>query len=252
VAKLIYSAIASLDGYIEDEKGTFGWAEPDDEVHAFVNDLERQVGTYLYGRRLYETMVGWETDPSFAEQAAVMRDFAAIWQSAEKIVYSRTLEAVSTARTRIEREFEPDAVLQLKEAAGSDLIVGGAALAAEASGQGWSTNATSFSRPSWWEAANTPSRTVSAWSSSCSRNAASPAACLPSLSRRLQRLVAQQSDAGIKRRRVEESALRRRDRSRAGGVRAHRIPTRKRSPSSSGLQPGDTVRCVAWFDGETS
>jgi dihydrofolate reductase len=132
VAKLIYSAIASLDGYIEDEKGTFGWAEPDDEVHAFVNDLERQVGTYLYGRRLYETMVGWETDPSFAEQSAVMRDFAAIWQSAEKIVYSRTLEAVSTARTRIEREFEPDAVLQLKEAAGSDLIVGGAALAAEA------------------------------------------------------------------------------------------------------------------------
>jgi dihydrofolate reductase len=106
VAKLIYSAIASLDGYIENEKGTFRWAEPDDEVHAFVNDLERQVGTYLYGRRLYETMVGWETDPSFAEQSAVMRDFAAIWQSAEKIVYSRTLEAVSTARTRIEREFD--------------------------------------------------------------------------------------------------------------------------------------------------
>jgi hypothetical protein len=84
LAKLIYSAIASLDGYIEDERGTF---EPDDEVHAFVNDLERQVGTYLYGRRLYETMVGWETDPSFAEQSAVMRDFAAIWQSAEKIVF---------------------------------------------------------------------------------------------------------------------------------------------------------------------
>ena len=132
MAKLIYWAIASLDGFIEDEHGTFAWAQPDDEVHAFVNDLERQVGTYLYGRRLYETMLGWETDPSLAEHSAVTRDFAEIWRSAEKIVYSRTLEAVATARTRLEREFEPDAVLQLKEAAGSDLVVGGAALAAEA------------------------------------------------------------------------------------------------------------------------
>jgi dihydrofolate reductase len=132
MAKLIYSAIASLDGYVEDEAGKFDWAEPDEEVHAFVNDLERQVGTYLYGRRLYETLAGWETDPSLAEHSPVMRDFAAIWQAAEKIVYSRTLEAVSTTRTRIEREFDPDAVRQEKEAAGHDLLVGGAALAAEA------------------------------------------------------------------------------------------------------------------------
>ena len=114
MAKLIYSAIASLDGYVEDEDGKFDWAEPDEEVHAFVNDLERPVGTYLYGRRLYETMAGWETDPGLAGHSPVMRDFAAIWQAAEKIVYSRTLKAVSTTRTRIEREFDPDAVRQEK------------------------------------------------------------------------------------------------------------------------------------------
>jgi len=132
MAKLVYSAIASLDGYIEDEDGGFDWAEPDAEVHAFVNDLERPAGTYLYGRRLYETMAGWETDPSFAEHSPVTRDFAAIWQAADKIVYSRTLETVSTTRTRIEREFDPDTVLRLKETADSELIVGGAGLAAEA------------------------------------------------------------------------------------------------------------------------
>jgi dihydrofolate reductase len=132
MAKLIYSAIASLDGYVEDEDGKFDWAEPDEEVLAFINDLERPVRTYLYGRRLYETMAVWETDPSFAGRSPLMRDFAAIWQAAEKIVYSGTLETVSTTRTRIEREFHPDAVRQEKEAAGSDLIVGGAGLAAEA------------------------------------------------------------------------------------------------------------------------
>jgi dihydrofolate reductase len=132
MAKLIYSAIASLDGYVEDEDGKFDWAEPDAEVHAFVNDLERPVGTHLYGRRLYETMAGWETDPGLAEVSPVSRDFAAIWQAADKVVYSRTLEAVSTARTRIEREFDPDAVRRAKEAAGRDLLVGGAGLAAEA------------------------------------------------------------------------------------------------------------------------
>lgn len=132
MAKLIYSAIASLDGYVEDEDGKFDWAEPDEEVLAFINDLERPVRTYLYGRRLYETMAVWETDPSLAGRSPLMRDFAAIWQAAEKIVYSGTLETVSTARTRIEREFHPDAVRQEKEAAGSDLIVGGAGLAAEA------------------------------------------------------------------------------------------------------------------------
>jgi dihydrofolate reductase len=132
VAKLIYSAIASLDGYVADEDGNFDWAVPDEEVHTFINDLERPVGTYLYGRRLYETMVGWETDPTLADQSPVMRDFAEIWQAADKIVYSKTLEAVSTARTRIERDFDPEAVRQIKALAGRDLIVGGPELAAQA------------------------------------------------------------------------------------------------------------------------
>jgi dihydrofolate reductase len=132
MAKLIYSAIASLDGYVEDENGKFDWAAPDEEVLAFVNDLERPVGTYLFGRRMYETMAVWETDPGLAEPSPASRDFAAIWQAAQKIVYSKTLEAVSTARTRIEREFDPDAVRREKEAAGRDLTVGGAAVAAEA------------------------------------------------------------------------------------------------------------------------
>ena len=131
MAKLIYSAITSLDGYIEDEDGKFDWAEPDDEVHAFINDLERSVGTYLYGRRLYGVMVAWEA-LTLGDQPPVMRDFAEIWRAAEKIVYSRTLEAVSTARTRIERDFDPEAVRQMKAAAGRDLTVGGAELAAQA------------------------------------------------------------------------------------------------------------------------
>src|SRR5215208_2819421 len=121
MSRLIYSAIASLDGYIADE-----------EVHGFINDLDRQVGTSLYGRRMYETMVGWETDPALAEQSPLMRDFAEIWQAADKIVYSRTLEAVSTARTRIERDFDPEAVRKMKSSAGRDMIIGGADLAARA------------------------------------------------------------------------------------------------------------------------
>jgi dihydrofolate reductase len=132
VAKLIYSAIASLDGYVADEEGNFDWAVPDEEVHTFINDLARPVGTYLYGRRLYETMVGWETDPTLADQSPVMRDFAEIWQAADKIVYSKTLEAVDTARTRIERDFDPEAVRRMKALAGRDLIVGGPELAAQA------------------------------------------------------------------------------------------------------------------------
>jgi dihydrofolate reductase len=132
VAKLIYSAITSLDGYIEDENGNFDWAEPDEEVHRFINDLVRPVGTYLYGRRMYETMVGWETDPALAEQSQVMRGFAEIWQAADKVVYSTTLEAASTARTRIEREFDPEAVRQMKAPAARDLAVGGPELAAHA------------------------------------------------------------------------------------------------------------------------
>jgi dihydrofolate reductase len=131
-AKLIYTAITSLDGYTEDEDGKFGWAEPCEEVHAFVNDLERPVGTHLYGRRMYETMRVWENDPSLAEHSPAMRDYAGIWQAADKIVYSRTLDSVSTAKTRIEREFDVDEVRLLKAAAGRDLAIGGATLASEA------------------------------------------------------------------------------------------------------------------------
>jgi dihydrofolate reductase len=131
VAKLIYSAIASLDGYVADEAGEFDWAAPDEEVHAFVNELERPAGTYLYGRRMYEVMAPWETMP-LAGQPPAMRDFAEIWRAADKIVYSGTLEAASTARTRIEREFDPDAVRQLKATAGRDLTIGGPELAGQA------------------------------------------------------------------------------------------------------------------------
>jgi dihydrofolate reductase len=129
VSRLIYSAIASLDGYIEDANGNFDWAAPDDEVHAFVNELERPVGTYLYGRRMYEAMAFWESPPDLEREPQVTQEFAQIWQAAEKIVYSTTLSAPSTARTRIEREFDPEAVRQLKTTAGRDLTVGGAGLA---------------------------------------------------------------------------------------------------------------------------
>lgn len=132
MAKLIYSSLASLDSYIADEDGTFDWAVPDEEVHAFINDLQRPIGTYLYGRRLYEVMIGWETDLTLADQSPVMRDFAELWQAADKIVYSRTLETVSTARTRIERDFDPETIRQLKTAAGHDLAVGGPDLASHA------------------------------------------------------------------------------------------------------------------------
>ncbi|HEX4557836.1 MAG TPA: dihydrofolate reductase family protein [Mycobacterium sp.] len=132
MAKLIYSAIASLDGYIEDEQGRFEWAAPDEEVHAFVNDLERPIGIYLYGRRMYETMTFWETEGSRPDQAAVMREYAEIWRAAEKVVYSRTLEAVSTTRTRIEREFDADAIRRLKAGSPTDISIGGAELAGEA------------------------------------------------------------------------------------------------------------------------
>ena len=131
MAKLIYSAIMSLDGYIADEQGNFDWAAPDEEVHRFVNDLERPVGTYLYGRRMYEVMSPWETMDA-PDQPQVMLDFARLWQAADKIVYSRTLETVSSARTRIERQFDPEAVRQLKAATGPDITVGGPHLAAQA------------------------------------------------------------------------------------------------------------------------
>jgi dihydrofolate reductase len=132
VAKLIYAAIASLDGYIEDEDGGFGWAEPGEELHAFVNDLERQHGTYLYGRRVYETMLAWETMDTGPDQPEVIRDYAEIWRAAEKVVYSTSLEQAETAKTRVEREFDPDVVKGLKDEAESDLSIGGPNLAASA------------------------------------------------------------------------------------------------------------------------
>jgi dihydrofolate reductase len=131
VAKLIYSALASLDGYIEDEAGKFDWAEPDEEVHTFINDLQRPIGTYLLGRRMYEVMSSWETI-GLADQPPFMHDFAEIWRAADKIVFSKTLETVSSASTRIEREFDPEAVRRMKAEAGRDLTVGGPDLAAQA------------------------------------------------------------------------------------------------------------------------
>jgi dihydrofolate reductase len=129
MAKLIYSAIASLDGYIEDEQGGFDWAAPDEEVHAYVNELERPIGTYLYGRRMYETMVYWETDD---DEAPVARDYGEIWRAADKVVFSRTLETAASARTRVEREFDVDAITRLKESSPSDVSIGGAELAGHA------------------------------------------------------------------------------------------------------------------------
>jgi len=132
MARLIYFTIQSLDGFIEDADGHFGWAEPDEEVHQLANDLLRPVGTYLYGRRMYETMAAWETEPALATATPVTADFAKIWQAADKIVYSTTLDRPVTARTRIERSFDPDAVRDLKASAGRDLGIGGADLAAQA------------------------------------------------------------------------------------------------------------------------
>ena len=131
MGRLIYSAIASLDGYVADADGKFDWAEPDAEVHAFVNELERPVGTALYGRRMYEVLLAWETWDVSGEPDEI-RDWAQLWRAADKVVYSRTLEQVSSARTRIEREFEPSAVAAMKREAARDLSIGGPELAAEA------------------------------------------------------------------------------------------------------------------------
>jgi dihydrofolate reductase len=130
MARLIYSALTSVDGYVADESGNFDWAAPDDEVHAFVNDLERPVGTYLYGRRMYETMVYWETAPD--DEPPVVQDYKELWQAADKIVYSTTLESVSSTRTRLVRDFDPQAIRELKASADRDLTVGGPSLAAHA------------------------------------------------------------------------------------------------------------------------
>ena len=136
MAKLIYSALTSLDGYIADEEGNFDWAVPDEEVHAFINDLVRPVGTHLYGRRMYEMMIGWENDPSAAEQSPRSGDFAEIWRAADKVVYSRTLEVVSTTKTSIERVFDPEAVRRMKGSSERDMSVSGPELATHAFGAG--------------------------------------------------------------------------------------------------------------------
>ena len=132
MARLIYSAISSLDGYTEDMEGNFDWAAPDEEVHGFINNLERTAGTHLYGRRMYETLMVWETDPNLAAESPLLRDFAEIWQAADKIVYSRTLQATSTRKTRLERHFNPAAIRQLKETVEQDILIGGPDLAAQA------------------------------------------------------------------------------------------------------------------------
>jgi dihydrofolate reductase len=136
MSRLIYSSITSLDGYVADEEGNFDWAEPDEEVHAFVNDLERPIGAYLYGRRMYETMVYWETAHTLKDQPAVARDFTEIWQAADKVVYSRTLETVSSTRTQIERDFDLEAVRRMKARAERDITVGGPELAGQATRAG--------------------------------------------------------------------------------------------------------------------
>ena len=132
MAKLIYLINVSLDGFIEDEHGNFAWTEPDDETFAFITDLVRPVGTYLYGRRLYDLMAVWETDPDLAAQSELRADFANVWQAADKVVYSTTLDAVSTAKTRLEHDFDPASVREMKASATSDFTVGGAHLAAQA------------------------------------------------------------------------------------------------------------------------
>src|SRR5450432_2833806 len=132
MAKLIYVSNVSLDGYIEDEHGNFNWTAPSDEVFAFITDLVRPVGTHLYGRRMYDTMAVWETDPGLAAQSALMGDFANVWQAAEKVVYSTIMNDVPTVNTKLERSFDPDAVRHMKASARGDLMVGGPQLAAHA------------------------------------------------------------------------------------------------------------------------
>ena len=132
MASLIYIANTSLDGYTEDRQGRIDWTDPSEEVFVFITDLVRDMGTHLYGRRMYESMRVWETDPNLGAESALNRDFAEAWQAADKIVYSRTLEAVSTRKTQIERNFHPEAIRKLKEAAEQDIMIGGPELAAHA------------------------------------------------------------------------------------------------------------------------
>jgi len=132
MAKLIYTAISSLDGYVADAEGNFDWSVPDEEVHRFVNDLERPIGTYLLGRRMYEVMRYWDTAPTGNDEPSAGREYAKIWQAADKIVYSKSRDRISTGNMKIEREFEPEAIKQLKTTATRDVSIGGPTLAAQA------------------------------------------------------------------------------------------------------------------------
>ena len=132
MAKLIYAAISSLDGYVADSGGNFDWSMPSEEVHRFVNNLERRIGTYLYGRRMYEVMRYWETASTGNGEPSAAQEFAKMWQATDKIIYSRSLESVSTARTRLEREFDPAAIRQMKTDASRDIAVSGPTLAGQA------------------------------------------------------------------------------------------------------------------------
>jgi dihydrofolate reductase len=147
MAKLIYVSNVSLDGYIEDEHGSFDWTAPADDFFSFITDLMRPVGTYLYGRRLYDMMAVWETDPALAAQSELRADFANVWQAADKVVYSTTLDAVSTARTRLEHDFDSVSIRDMKASATSDLTVGGAHLAAHALKAGLVDECHLFIRP---------------------------------------------------------------------------------------------------------
>ena len=147
MSKLIYVANVSLDDYIEDAHGSFEWTAPNDEVFTFITDLVRPAGTYLYGRRLYETMAVWETDPTLAAQSELMADFADVWQAADKVLYSTTLDAVSTAKTRLEHNFDPASVRDMKASATSDLTVGGPHLTAHALKAGLVDECHLFIRP---------------------------------------------------------------------------------------------------------
>ena len=205
MANLIYSVICSLDGYIEDAGGSFDWAAPDEEVHAFVNDLERPIGTYLYGRRMYETMLYWETAHTIADHPIEL-DYAMIWQAADKVVYSRTLDHASSARTRIERAFDRAEVRRMKWSSPRDISVGGPELARTRSAPASSMSCSSSSRPSSSAVASPPSRATSAWTSNCATNAGSAAgSCISGTwwvnnARRGARLCAPTSYVGPRRR----------------------------------------------------
>jgi len=129
MASLIYSTIMSLDGYVADAQGNFDWAEPDEQVHSLINDLQRSIGTYLLGRKMYEVLIAWDNADALANAPTYMQDFAKMWQAVDKVIYSQTLDSVSSARARIERNFDPRAVQQMKIQVDADISVGGPSLA---------------------------------------------------------------------------------------------------------------------------